>query len=67
MPESEASRRATLIRNAIEDLTGWLSCNDANVFEKIGGCNTCGKLYLAYNGIGDREAIAIAKGLGLRV
>ncbi len=25
-------------------------------------CNTCGKLSLAYNGIGDREAIAIAKG-----
>jgi hypothetical protein len=30
----------TLNRNAMEDLTGWLTCNEANKFEKIGGLYT---------------------------
>jgi len=49
-------------RNKEEELTGWLTCKDAVKFEKIGSCLTCGKLSLAFNGIGDREAIALAKG-----
>ena len=49
-------------RNKDEDLTGWLTCKDAVKFEKIGSCLTCGKLSLAFNGIGDKEAIALAKG-----
>mmetsp|Transcript_95774 Transcript_95774/g.139897 ORF Transcript_95774/g.139897 Transcript_95774/m.139897 type:complete len:229 (+) Transcript_95774:139-825(+) len=49
--------------NKEEDLTGWLTCNDAGKFACIGSCQSTGRLSLAFNGIGDKEAEALAKGL----
>jgi len=46
-----------------EDLTGWLACNDAGKLGCIASCQSTGRLNLAFNGIGDREAEAFAKGL----
>ena len=62
MPSEARAAARGAGRNKDEDLTGWLTCKDAVKFEKIGSCLTCGKLSLAFNGIGDKEAIALAKG-----
>ena len=45
-------------RDKEEDLTGWLACNDAGKLGCIASCQSTGRLNLAFNGIGDREAEA---------
>ena len=49
---------------ARESFVGWKVCNDGSDLAKtIGACDSCSNFDLSYNGLGDKEAIALAAAL----
>ena len=49
---------------ARENFTGWKVQNDGSDLAKaVGACDSCSNFDLSYNGLGDKEAIALAAAL----